>query len=68
MLSQICLFNKQREAKNEESVLQIAFGFAEDYLIELYEHPEIIEFTVLTGILEEERNKTSYDSETIAYT
>ena len=40
----------------------------EDYLIELYEHPEIIEFTVLTGTLEEELDKTGYDSETIAWT
>ena len=46
----IKLYHGQREAKNEKSLLQIAFDVVEDYLLELHEKPDVVEFKILTDV------------------
>ena len=52
----ICVYNCQSVAKNEKSILQIAFD-----VLEKRQQPGIVELIVLTDRLPKQLNKSGYD-------
>ena len=59
------LYNSQREKRHNISATEVSFEPVKDYLLQLYEEPDIIEYSVLTDIVESELVQHEFTDETI---
>ena len=56
----ICIYNCKRETNQSKSTLQIAVDIVEDFLLNLYDHPDVVELKTVTTLVNDRMNDKRY--------
>ena len=63
----MCICNCKREIKQSKSTLQITFNIVEDFLFNLYDHPDVVEFKAVTTSVNNRMKNKGFTDHDIAY-
>ena len=63
----ICIYNCKRETKQSKRTFQIAFDIVEDFLLNLYDHPNVVEFKTVTTLVNDGMKNEGFTDNDMAY-
>ena len=63
----ICIYNCKRETKQSKRTFQIAFDIGEDFLLNLYDHPNVVEFKTVTTLVNDRMTNEGFTDNDMTY-